>query len=226
MFQLFDRLRHYAASPGTGILLLNLGILLVFFYHPGPDHLSWLNWVVTGLVALSMLTSAMYLVQKQESGPAELFENDQLLFEDRGTGFLKFYQVALPLLILVLCGLILSTSFRVVIMADWFMAGAMLLAILVQVKVLWQDLYRSPFHLQITQLLISFNLNGYEAIYWEEVAEIDWDWKDLTFVLMDGSEHHLGYGRLVRDKSRFLAVIQQQAQQYGILMEGEAEGVG
>ncbi|MEM7659022.1 MAG: hypothetical protein AAF399_23065 [Bacteroidota bacterium] len=226
MFQIFERLRNYAASPGTGILLLNLGILLVFFYHPSPDHLEWVGWLAKGLVGLSMLASAMYLVQKQESGPAELYENDQLLFEDRGTRFLKFYQVALPVLILVLCGLILSTSFRNVLLADWFMAGAMLLAILVQVKLLWQDLYRKPFHLKLTELLISFNLNGYEEIYWEEVAEIDWDWKDMTFVLEDGSEHHLGYGKMVSDQQTFLAVVQERAEQYQILMEGEAEEMG
>ena len=223
MLQIFDRFKQYAASPGTGILLLNLGILVVFFYAPQPN--TGLSWAARGLVFLSMLASAMYLVQKSDGGPSNLLPDDKLLFEDKGTTFLRGYQILLPVLILFLCGLILMTPFRRVLLQDWFIAGAMLLAILVQGKLLWSDVFRSPFRLRITEGLMSLNLKGHEEIYWDEVERIDWDLQGITFTLEEELEHHIGYQRMIADKAGFLATVQRVADHYQIPVNEEEEMV-
>lgn len=220
MVQIIDFIKRYTASPGTGIILLNLGILIIFFY---PVELyPWAPTVSHGLMLVSAFASLMYLVQKTDLGPSEGPAQADIRFEDKGTGFLKFYQYGLPVLILVLCGFIMYL-FRKTVVKDFYISGALIMAVLVQAKILYTDLVRSPFVLRITDTFLSMNLKGYEEVHWEEVDHIDWDTQEITFTLDDELEHSVGFGKMLQDKRGFIKAIQEQAARHQITIAGEEE---
>ncbi|MEM7372945.1 MAG: hypothetical protein AAF587_30265 [Bacteroidota bacterium] len=220
MVQIIDFFKRYTASPGTGIILLNLGILIIFFY---PIELyPWAPVVSHGLMIFSAIASLMYLVQKTDLGPKEGPASDEIRFEDKGTAFLKFYQYGLPVLILVLCGFILYL-FRKTVVKDFYISGALVMAILVQLKILYTDLVRSPFVLRITDSCLSMNLKGYEEVHWEEVDQIDWNTQEITFTLLDELEHSVGFGKMLENKRDFLKAVQHQAVLHQINIVGEEE---
>lgn len=219
-----DFFSRYTVSPSTGIILLNLGILMVFFYQPEPGYYTWVTLISRTLVVLSGLASLLYLVYKSDLSPKEAPVEADIRFEDRGTSFLRMYQLGLPLLILALCGFILYL-FKKEITQDWYIAFALFMAAAVQVKILWMDAVVDPFVLRITESFVSLNLKGYEEIEWEEVEHIDWDTEEITFVLADEEEHSIGFGKMLADKAGFIKEIQSQAMQHQIGIAGEDEEI-
>ena len=220
MAPFLDSLKRYAASPGTGIILLNLGILIEFLFQPEPGFYPWITYLSRTVVVLSAVASVMYLAQKSDLGPKLPPPKEQIRFEDRGTIFLRLYQIGLPVMILFLCGFILFL-FRKIVAHDGYILTALMMAALVQGKILWNDIIRAPFVLRITDEFLSMNLKGYEVIYWDEVDEIEWDTQEINFELIDDEEHAIGFGKMIQDKEGFLKAVQEQARQHKIEMEKE-----